>query len=246
MLDKKIKCCSKCIDKLNFFRAVIVLRVEPKQVVEGLNSVDLSSDESILDKFRQTKDPALFKSLVRRFQNRLYNAAYRILGNAEEAEEVVQDTCIKIHQSIDKFNKGSSFAAWAFCIAHNSCLDTIRHKKRKKSCRMINPQATPNADNGSESGLVISQAADPSPGPSEILDSGEQGAIIAEKLAMLPDSQRTILVLHDIEEFSYVEIAEITGEKVGTVRSRLHYGRLRMRRLLQPYYSSNTLSQTSR
>jgi RNA polymerase sigma-70 factor, ECF subfamily len=210
--------------------------------------VDLGSDEAILDKFQQTKDPALFKSLVRRFQNRLFNAAYRILGNAEEAEEIVQDTCIKMYQSIDKFSRSSSLAAWVFRIAHNSCLDTLRLKQRKRALTLVafDPQANSGAHQGPESGLVVCQAADPGPGPAEILDSGEQGRVIAEKLAELPDNQRTVLVLHDIEGFSYLEIAEITGEKVGTVRSRLHYGRQRMKELLEPYYVSNTMSKGSR
>lgn len=65
-------------------------------------NLDLN-DEALVEKFRQTKDKTLFKSLVRRYQNRIYNAAYRMLGNKEEAEEVVQDTFIKMHQSLDKF-----------------------------------------------------------------------------------------------------------------------------------------------
>jgi RNA polymerase sigma-70 factor, ECF subfamily len=209
--------------------------------------VDLSDDEALLDKFRKTRDSGLFKSLVRRFQNRLFNAAYRILGNTEEAEEVVQDTCIKIYQGLDKFNKDTSLAAWVFRIAHNSCLDKLRFRNRKRTLKLVafDPQATSAAHDSPESGLIVSQAADPGPGPAEMLDSGEEGKIIAQKLALLPDSQRAVLVLHDIEGFSYLEIAEITGEKVGTVRSRLHYGRQRLRELLEPYYSSNTLSQAS-
>lgn len=208
--------------------------------------MDLSDDEAILDKFRKTRDPALFKSLLRRYQNRIYNAAFRILGNAEEAEDVVQDTCIKVHQNIENFNRNSSFAAWIFRIAHNSCLDILRTKQRKKNMQTIpfDPQA--DLDGADANANVVSQAADPSPGPSELLDSREQGAVVAEKLAMLPESQRAVLVLHDVEGFSYEEIATIVGEKIGTVRSRIHYGRQKLRELLEPYYSSCSISQASR
>ncbi|MBX9689735.1 MAG: RNA polymerase sigma factor [Candidatus Obscuribacterales bacterium] len=211
--------------------------------------MDLSEDEVILDKYRETKDPALFKSLVRRYQNRIYNAAFRILGNAEEAEEVVQDTCLKIHQGLDKFNRNSSFVAWVFRIAHNSCLDIIRLKQRKKVVQVVpfDPQASSEAESGSDlSGQIVSQAADPGPGPEEVLSNVEQGAYIAEKLNMLPDTQRVVLVLHDVEGFSYQEIAEIVGEKLGTVRSRLHYGRQKLRELLEPYYSAGSISKVSR
>src|SRR5579883_2326250 len=131
--------------------------------------MDLSEDEAILDSFRKTRDPALFKSLVRRYQNRIYNAAYRILGNAEEAEDVVQDTCIKVHQNIESFNRNSSFAAWIFRIAHNSCLDVIRSKQRKKNSMIVpfDPQA--DLDGADAHANVVSQLADQSPGPSELL-----------------------------------------------------------------------------
>ena len=87
-------------------------------------NLDLN-DEALVEKFRQTKDKTLFKSLVRRYQNRIYNAAYRMLGNKEEAEEVVQDTFIKMHQSLDKFRNQASFAAWLFRISHNVSIDRL-------------------------------------------------------------------------------------------------------------------------
>ncbi len=208
--------------------------------------MDPNNDVALLEKFRETKDPAIFKSLVRPFQDRIYNAAYRILGNAEEAEEVVQDTYIKVHQGIDKFNKSNSFAAWVFRIAHNSCLDTIRFRQRKRTFQTLafDTLASPDGETPAEgSGLVVCQAADPGPGPAELLDKDEQGKFIAAKLNELPDNQRAVLVLHDIEGFSYQEIADIVGEKIGTVRSRLHYGRLKLRELLEPYYSSGMVSR---
>lgn len=208
--------------------------------------MDLSDDEAILDNFRKTRDPALFKSLIRRYQNRIFNAAYRILGNAEEAEDVVQDTCIKVHQNIENFNKNSSFAAWIFRISHNSCMDIVRTKQRKKNLQTVpfDPQA--DLDGADAHSNVVSQAADPGPGPSDLLDTREQGAVVAEKLALLPESQRAVLILHDVEGFSYEEVASIVGEKIGTVRSRIHYGRQKLRELLEPYYQARSISQASR
>ncbi|MBY0359041.1 MAG: RNA polymerase sigma factor [Candidatus Obscuribacterales bacterium] len=201
-----------------------------------------------MEKFRQTKDPNLFKSLVRRYQTRVYNAAYRILGNAEEAEDVVQDTCIKLHQNINKFNRNCTFAAWLFRIAHNTCLDILRAKQRKKVAPTItfDPQFNSDTESVFDTTSVISQAADPSPNPAEALEFSEQNEVIAQKLQELPDIQRTVVVLHDIEGFSYQEIAEIVGTSLGTVRSRLHYGRSKLRELLDAYYSSGPVSPASR
>lgn len=206
------------------------------------------TDEALLETFRRSKDPTYFRSLVRRYENRLYNAAYRILGNSEEAEEVVQDTCLKVHQNIAKFKTQSSFAAWIFRIAHNNCVDILRAKQRRKGFQLwcFDPQSTHDQDDGAEGMQVISQAADPGPSPAEELDFTEQGEVIAASLKLLPDNQRTVVVLHDIEGFSYQEIADIVGANLGTVRSRLHYGRIKLRELLEPYFSSSKMTPASR
>jgi len=212
--------------------------------------VDLS-DEALIESFRQTKDPTLFKSLIRRYQNRIYNAAYRVLGNAEEAEEVVQDTCVKVHQNLPKFRSQSSFAAWLFAIVHNNCLDIMRTKLRRQSgfrFLQFDPQSTAESE-GEVDSQVVSQAADASPNPAEMLDMEEQGTVIAESLRQLPANQRVVVVLHDIEGFSYQEIAQIVGASLGTVRSRLHYGRLRLKEILEPYFAArnhNTPAPTPR
>lgn len=204
------------------------------------------TDEALVINFLQTKDPACFKSLVRRYENRLYNAAFRILGNAEEAEEVVQDTCIKLHQNIERFRSQSTFAAWIFRIAHNTCLDKLRTKTRRKGFSLFSfdPQST--HDEGEDASMVVSQAADASPNPAEKLDLDEQGAVISESLRKLPETQRTVVVLHDIEGFSYQEIADIVGTNIGTVRSRLHYGRIKLRELLEPYFERTDMTPASR
>lgn len=205
------------------------------------------SDEALIESFRKTKDSSHFKSLVRRYQNRIYNAAYRVLGNTEEAEEVVQETYIKVHQNLPSFRQQSSFGAWIFRIAHNCCVDMMRAKQRRGGFHVLafDPQA---AGDGEESDTtrVVSQIADDTPCPAEQVDLTEQSEVIQSSLAELPESQRMVLVLHDIEGFSYQEIAEIVGANLGTVRSRLHYGRLKLRQLLEPYFASHNISPASR
>jgi RNA polymerase sigma-70 factor, ECF subfamily len=207
--------------------------------------VDLT-DEALVANFRQTKDPSAFKSLVRRYEHRLYNAAFRILGDAEEAQEVVQDTCIKLHQNLNTFKANCSFGAWIFRIAHNTCLDKLRARQRRRLFNFFSfdPQST--IEEVGEIASVVSQAADPDSDPAKKLDRSEQGQVVARSLGQLPENQRTVVVLHDIEGFSYQEIAEIVGASLGTVRSRLHYGRLRLRELLEPYFEHRNPTPTSR
>jgi len=207
------------------------------------------TDEALIENFRRTGDMTKFKSLVRRYQNRIYSAAVRILGNTEEAEEVVQDTFVKVHENIDKFRNQASFSAWVFRIAHNQCVNTLRNKRKKRGFALLSfdPQSTPlDSDDLSDSSPVVSQLADPGPTPEEESDLSEQEQMIASSLRQLPETQREVLVLHDIEGFSYQEISNIVGASIGTVRSRLHYGRLKLRELLEPYFSSHNMSPAPR
>lgn len=93
---------------------------------------------------------------------------------------------------------------------------------------------------------VINQLPDDMPTPAQQLDAVEQEQMIADSIKQLPDNQRTVVVLHDVQGMSYQEISEITGMNLGTVRSRLHYGRLKLREILNPYFSHSTASTTSR
>lgn len=207
------------------------------------------TDEALVENFRMTKDSTPFKSLVRRYQNRIFNAAFRILGNAEEAEEVVQDTFMKVHLNLDKYRAQSSFSSWVFAISHNLCMDTVRNKLRKGPVQMLSfdPQSHFAEEEGTENpGQIVTQLADPGPGPTYQVDLAEEEKMIQDSLMRLPDTQRAVLVLHDIEGFSYQEIADIIGTSIGTVRSRLHYGRQKLKELLDPYYSAQGVTSASR
>jgi len=210
--------------------------------------VDLS-DEALIDNFRATKDACYFHSLVIRYQDRMYNAAFRMLNNYQEAEEVVQEALMRILQNLDGFRNQASFAAWIFKIVHNLCIDILRAKQRRGKLGMMayDPQSVQEASDLAEVHVgVVSQIADSNPGPAQRLDDKEQQEIIATSLGQLPEPQRAVIVLHDIEGFSYQEIAEIVGTNIGTVRSRLHYGRTRLREMLNAYFQSNAIASYPR
>ncbi len=202
------------------------------------------TDGALIANYLKTKDLNSFKTLIRRYQNRVFSAAYRILGSVEEAEEVVQDTFLKAHQNLDRFRHQASFSAWLFKIAHNLCMDVMRTKQRKNGFQFLSfdPQASDDELGSSR----VNDLPDTMPNPAQKLDKKEQEEIIADSLAKLPDYQRAVLVLHDFQGFSYQEIAEITGAGIGTVRSRLHYGRIKLRELLEPYFLFPAVTSASR
>jgi RNA polymerase sigma-70 factor (ECF subfamily) len=205
------------------------------------------ADEALVEKFRKTRDIGAFQTLVRRYQNRIYTAAFRILDNSEEAEEVMQETFVKVHQNLSKFRPQASFSSWVFKIAHNICLDILRARHRRKGFQLLAFDPQSGEEDVSDLPLnVVGQIADPSLDPSQQLDMSEQGLIVAQSLRALPENQRTVLILHDIEGFSYQEISDIVGANLGTVRSRLHYGRIKLKEMLDPYFSQQNVSTASR
>ena len=135
-----------------------------------------SNDEDIIQKFRANGDLSLFKVLVQRHQARVYATAYRVLGNSDEAEEVVQDTFIKVHQNLDKFKASASFSSWLFRIAHNVSMDVLRSKQRRRESNLVafDPQAAPEDDLRTNPGGPVSQLADYRPDPSQMLDQGAE------------------------------------------------------------------------
>jgi RNA polymerase sigma-70 factor (ECF subfamily) len=197
------------------------------------------SDEQLINSYLSTNDLRHFKTLIMRYQDRLYGSCVRMLNNVEEAEEVVQETYIRVHQSIAKFDKRSTFASWVFRIAHNLCIDRIRTAQRRKSIQLL-PLDLQSSYSGEEAtdNLTVSQIADSGPSPDESLAMSEQFELIEKSLKLLPENQRSVIILHDIEGFSYEEVANIIGANLGTVRSRIHYGRLKLRELLAPYYTN--------
>ncbi len=204
------------------------------------------TDEAHVQKYRQSKDLNSFSILVRRYQNRVFNAAYRMLGSKEEAEEVVQDTFIKIHQGMDSFRSESTFAAWVFRISHNLCIDTLRFRKKRSSIQLVPFKSrTVEGEGGSEL-PEVDDIPDSSLEPAQQLDVQEESAVLEASLKSLPESQRAVLVLHDLEGFQYQEISQIIGASIGTVRSRLHYGRIKLKEILDAYYSAQNQPITPR
>lgn len=202
------------------------------------------TDEALIDKYRESGDMSVFKTLIRRYQSRVYSIAFRVLGNSEEAEEIVQDCFLKVHQNMDKYQRKSTFSSWLFRIAHNLCMDSLRLKQRRKDMTVISfdPQAAAaDEEIGEGAQRPVTQLPDMRPTPSQTMDNAEEIRVLEESLSLLPESQKSVLLLHDIQGFSYQEIAEITSTSIGTVRSRLHYGRIKLKELLDPYFSPESL-----
>jgi len=181
-------------------------------------------DEEALIAAAQQGDTTAFNRLVLQYQDMAYTVAYRIMSDPDAAADATQEAFISAHRGLPRF-RGGSFKAWLMRIVTNACYDELRRRKRR-------PQSSLEAlyiDEPTSS----SSSNSPLEGPEEYVQRRELSQLLQAGIALLPDDQRVILVLSDVQGFSYQEIADVVGVARGTVKSRLHRARVRLRDYLQ-------------
>lgn len=180
------------------------------------------SEIQLLIERARSGDTRAFEDLARREERALYRHALRIVGTTSDAEDIVQEALFSAWRSIASF-QGLSFRAWLFRIATNRALDHLRSRKRRPEL----PLDPPDDDD-------VMWAEPVAAGPDLTQLVGDREALVAVEAALgsLPAEQRTALLLRDVEGFAYEEIAVITSVEIGTVKSRIHRGRLAVRNVL--------------
>jgi RNA polymerase sigma-70 factor (ECF subfamily) len=181
-------------------------------------------DEPKLIEQAQSGDIQAFNTLVLHYQDRVYNVAYRIMGEPGSASDATQEAFISAYKSLGSF-RGGSFKSWLLRIVTNACYDELRYRKRR-------PQSSLDeiTEDNESSALLQSEKA---VGPEAHLQQTEMVAAIESCLEDLPEDQRTATVLCDVEGYDYSEIAEIMSTSLGTVKSRISRARAKLRDCLQ-------------
>lgn len=156
-------------------------------------------------------------ALFKRYQMPLYVYVFELIHNEQSSLDIVQETFINAARHIGQLREDHKFGSWLFGIAHQKCIQLWREKKREQDWR----------DQFHET------KADFDDDPAELLIRKEQELEFMTLLERLPLPQRSVLLLHFIENFSLEAIAAITGTEVGTVKSRMHYGKKAFRKLIQ-------------
>jgi len=164
---------------------------------------------------------AAFGELVGRYQDRLYNTVYRLVNNAEDAHDVVQEAFLNAYQSLDSFKGDARFFTWLYRIAFNSAI-SLKRKRRVALGIELGPGGVHEPLDASEYSR-----------PGQALERAEEERRIQEALSRLSAEHRAVLVLKDMEGQKYEAMAEILQVPIGTIRSRLHRARLELRELLQ-------------
>lgn len=172
----------------------------------------------------QKGDVAAFSALVERYQARVYNLAFRLMSNADDAAEVTQESFLAAWESLKRFRAESSFYTWLYRLVVNKALTHRRSRDMKKEFSVGDGEAT-----------VLDTAPDGGAGPVRAVEAKERAEMVQAAIAALPVDFRAVVVLKDIEGMEYEEIAEVLDIALGTVKSRLHRGRMLLRGALAPY-----------
>lgn len=185
----------------------------------GVNQVSKSLDDLLVERAKRG-DVEAFEQLISQYEKKVVNTAYRLTGNIEDAMDVAQEAFIRAYSSIPEFRGDSSFATWLFRIVHNACLDELRKRKRQRITSLDEPVQS--SDGEMERQLAVANSSD---GPEEALERVEVQRAVQESINALDEEYRIVVVMRDIQGYSYNEIAETLGINLGTVKSRLNRAR---------------------
>jgi RNA polymerase sigma-70 factor, ECF subfamily len=185
-------------------------------------------DKPALIASAQKGDLDSFNRLVLAYQDMVYTQAARLLNDHQAADDATQDAFISAFRSIRKY-RGGSFRAWLLRIVTNACYDELRRQKRRPTTPL-----EPLDDAGDE---IESPAwiADPQETPEEAMERSELGSALQNCIEKLPVDFKTVLYLVDVQGLDYNEVSVVIDKPLGTVKSRLARGRLRLRDCLQGY-----------
>lgn len=191
-------------------------------------NMNAGADDSDLIRSFNSGNHTAFERIVLKYQDRIYNLCYRFLGDMQEAEDAAQEIFIKVFKGLKRFRAESSFYTWIYRIAVNTCKNRVKsleYRKGKKNVELPDETDTVN------SRAVFS--SDRENGPEEYLEKKERVERIQNAINELHHDWKTIIILRDIEGLSYEEISEITGSKLGTVKSKLSRARQDLRERLK-------------
>lgn len=173
------------------------------------------------------RDLVVFEELLERYQRPMYRVAYRLTGNHDDAQDLIQDALFEAFRNFHRFERGTRFDRWLYRIMTNRHIDRVRRQSRLSTLSLDQPQDV--GENREQSWDVAADGND----PAELLVEEVLDERIQQALVELPEEYRQAVILADIEELSYEDVARVLRCPVGTVRSRLHRGRHLLREKLR-------------
>ena len=166
-------------------------------------------------------DQLAWDAIVKQYRRKVFNVAYKFVGKQEEAEDLTQDIFLKVFRSLATFDRRANFQTWLISVSRNLCIDHYRSVRKERQT----------IDHGVDPGEL--QPASAEPGPVAALEQQDRVALLREALGALTEPLRTAVLMRDIQELSYQEIAERLRLPEGTVKSRINRGRSELARQIR-------------
>ncbi len=182
----------------------------------------MNQEEADLISRCQRGDQEALKEIFDRYRERIYRIAYGVVRHREDALDIVQEVFVKLYRSIENYRGQSSFYTYVYRMAMNTAIDFARKRKRATASSLDEEGAFQPSDS-------------PELRPEAILIDKELEEKVNRAMAKLPEDQRAAMIYREVEGLSYQEMAQTMGCSIGTVMSRLHYGRKRLQKLLKGY-----------
>lgn len=183
------------------------------------------SDEELIKEFQDNDTIESYEILVKRYKDPLMNFVFRFVGNRDVCADIVQDTMIKFYLNKDSYKSFAKFSTWIYTIAGNLAKNELKRRKRRTILSL-----------SSDDDKTIQVEDKSFFTPEDAADSSIKGDIIQKALLKVKLVYREVVILRDIQGFSYEEIAEMTELSIGTVKSRINRGRAKLQKLLKNVY----------
>jgi RNA polymerase sigma-70 factor (ECF subfamily) len=198
-------------------------------VTDGGWDLAAASDQQVVA-WAQDGAEAAFRELVRRYQRPVFSLIYRMVRDREAAEDLAQETFIKVLNAIDSYRPEHKFSSWIFKIANNAAIDHLRRREPD----LLSLEGAPDAVSVDRQEATALQVRDRGESPLEELEARELGSHIEGAIARLRPEYRACILLRHVEGRAYEEIAAILGLPLGTVKTYIHRARGELRDILEP------------
>lgn len=172
-----------------------------------------------------------FRALVERHSRSLFRLAFRMTGNEQDAEDMVQETFLRAYKQLHRFDGRAAFGTWLYRIGANCCLDLLRARRLRKelSCSGAEPEEGPN---------LLKNVVSPEPDPERLTRSGQLAGLLGPALEQLSDAERTAFVLRHYEGHDIEEIARVLGVNKGAAKHSVFRAVQKLRRVLEPAWGA--------
>jgi RNA polymerase sigma-70 factor (ECF subfamily) len=181
----------------------------------------------------QARDEVAFNELMELYQRRVFALVFRMLNRRAEAEEITQETFVQVFRAIHKFRGDAKLSTWLFRVAVNLCKNRMKYNARRPSAGQQDlDSVAEHTDLHAAEGVSVGSMDR----PDELAEGKQLEAIVKIAIGQLEPEFRQLVILRDVEDLSYEEIAEVTGLPRGTVKSRIHRGRAQLRAKVERIY----------